>query len=503
MFVPIVRWFASRDQIHQRLDTSKMRAAFDRSLSSSSRTDVLSGLSEETRFSHAVLHHEQDHLRRQISTTYGFLQRHIVGNILSLVEPILEPLQTFSKPFAFPVVTDFLQEKTAPAGKAAWKKVYGSCSEQEKSIWTAFAHLLILDFLEHERPRGNLAKKFTSVLELPSYLVDSEASCPWPIRPESLPHTLGNRCEISARHLFEHMAMLETTSWCSIMLGGIDIAIEKFTSETENEYSALFSAWRSRHPNTDCLTTQVRENDNITDCYAAFPVEHYALVDLALMVPFTPNGLDSRRNWNWDDISPGRRYLRGVEALRRYGKYTAIDAQDRKTAFKEAQDWLCRELDWPEPTELIESWRIAFDLGVPATFKELEGDPTPSMVQKYLEMKNADEFSFAINNVDWGLVKHDRFVAWLTHEPTGLTACPLSNEESGHFAFNLLLIFRAANAVLFVGTPELAAFAPRHREHAFQLLDSALLGRPNSDSSYIAELSSVFGRNQDTPEQFP
>lgn len=500
MFVPIVKWNTSLDKVNERLQAGRIRQLIRDSPPGTERSGILRHIPDETKYYNAVVQHELDHLRRQLSTTYGFLQRWLVGELIALTPPILEVLKPAAPAIAFPVLPRFLRDRVTPAGRAAWRSEFARCAPHECAMWSAQSYLATLEALEHGHLRG-ARSRWTGTLELPCYLRAGDSDC-WPINVRSLDSPGVNRCPIGGRHLFEHMAVLETANWCSLLLGGFDQAIDCFTSETVDDYSAIFGIGSRSHPVSSLGKDHVRDDDIISHCYAAFPVEHYALIDLALMVPFTSNGWHRKRVWDWDDIAPGRRYMRLVEALHECNRYTPFNEENRNEAFQSIQAWMSNRFDWPSVTELIGDWVEALEKGVPAAFQEFPGDPAPKLALEYLRLKRDRPFDTVVNNINWGEQAQDQFLVWLTRESSGLTACPLRGKADAHLAFNILLALRGIDAVLTDGERFMRSLAPRHREHAFHILTELILTSSGSDS-FVRELSCIFRRDGERPVTFP
>jgi len=153
------------------------------------------------------------------------------------------------------------------------------------------------------------------------------------------------------------MSIIHELCWRSRLGGEIDGWGELVAGD--QRYKRILILWHSVFPDSMYFDQgEMRPTDLITDAYRMYPVEFYALLDLALWIPFTPRGFRTpRRPIRWEDVQPGHRFQRAVALWKESGRrLTPISSDERERCFDETQEWVAERMGWESPRGLAIEW---------------------------------------------------------------------------------------------------------------------------------------------------
>jgi len=351
----------TRQQIHD-LNPGQLSQALVRSSPDETRSKIHGSLPWPTKQFFAVRAHEQDHLRRMLSTTFGFLGDAIRCMWLSLSGRLIEESASRSERSLFPLLGSL-----APVANHFNDALLGIGQNAAAGSHTATLVRGLADLLEGLT--DNLSPpRFASALwglsngqpeqvRLLSSGMDlsSPVCSAYPVVDRN-----GMVQGLSARHLLELFAIGEHGNGF-LRTGSVLNDVETLLLGSQQEYALATLVWQSVFPgfqDTDVDSQPRRDDDLIFDWYRLFPFELFVAADLALWPPYFPNeDLSVEGELHWLDIDPGRRFVRILTALVDLKiPPTPIPAENRNERFLELQERICLRLGWPTPNTLAKLW---------------------------------------------------------------------------------------------------------------------------------------------------
>ncbi|MFO0847114.1 MAG: hypothetical protein U0871_00955 [Gemmataceae bacterium] len=367
-----------RDTLHQLGDLSKRvsRAAFrdEMTRAPAGVVDIIGALA-----------HERDHVRRFLSTTYGFLCDTARCRLVRAVADAVAAVGV--GPFFDPSSSG--RERAEP-GPAA-------------------------------RPGGAGGGRLAGVHRLQHFLASvTDGAVRWGASPPG-----GG---LTARHVLEMFAVLEQGNGLFRKGCAVD-PVTRLLDTMSGEYSYLTDVWMAAFgvAGMEPITQPSRAADDLLfDWYRLFPFELYVAADLALWPPYLPDrGGLGEPGGPWADVSPAYRFVKTLAYYERVGVRPApIPAARRNELFLELQAAVCRHYGWPTPAALAAAWSRALTTSLEAGrsyWGELDGPclyRTANAV-RLLALRLERPCDLVLNNVDFDRHRIDRPPVWVFTEPDG------------------------------------------------------------------------------------
>ncbi|MFO0936220.1 MAG: hypothetical protein U0798_06870 [Gemmataceae bacterium] len=475
-----------------------MANALRESQLSDSRGHTFRALPRATKQFFAVRAHEQDHLRRMLSTTFGFLGDSLRCLWLSLVARGIQESDGRG-------AKSLLASLQLPIrGEAGFEDSLTNARElSQQGSHTLSLVYGLADLLEALTDNVSPAR-FASALwalsngnhghcELLCSRIDVH-------KPVCSAHPIVNRDGIrqglSARHLLELFAVGQHANGF-LMEGGDLHDVVQLIGQSQREYVLAILAWNSvfgvfdpgdieSHPRQDA--------DSIIEWYRMFPFELFIAADLALWPPFFPNDdLSIDGVLNWTDLDPGRRFVRILAAMvNRKITPSIIPADRRNERFVELQSDICHDFGWPTPHDLAAQWleHLSHHLEIDTTPWHAMDGPSRYRIEnaiKLLSIRLKTPADVILNNVNFANHGIEGSPVWLIREESDLRSAVAMGK--GNSKLLVPLIMMEGSRHLFSRDRLLLSplYGKRFREEAVDLLgkqlaslgewSTALLGR--------------------------
>ncbi len=459
---PALYFPGSREELTERLSPQRMQEALAAAGPGATRREVFAHLDDDSRVLHAVMQHEMDHLRRQFSTPAGLLQwaghsvlttcavqllaefqrqgirpeRSLMGTVAKTCAPCpefsgtVEVIRFLSS--AAPLERAAVQVECVSHFMAGMDGDFGGKDEAlQRHLVLSEAGLLFLDAWVSDRASYQLSAAGMATEQ------NQWEEGPW----------------VGARHLLEGFAIQEEASHLA-RLGGDGTPYAKLIVE-QIEYRLLLGAWHRKFPSLEhSRSGNLRKDDLMLETWRILPVEAYAAADLALWVPFGPEGLKTQgQPLQWLDVQPGWRFSAAMAVLENMGgRHTGLDSPDREQVFEKTQADICKALDWTPPRELAAEWRNYFATGVwheRGLFLGNEHAFAPKVAAMVLEKREVSPFDVVLNNLPWATMPDLRFPLWVTDEPDGRQVNRTQDTPAAHAAYASTLQSLALQRLLF------------------------------------------------------
>lgn len=322
-----------------REDVLEVQAEFDHWLAGQPGTTTsFDGLSIEAKEFVARHAHEDDHVNRLLSTSFGYLCDAIRCRWLTGVADEYRraggPCLPMRPPDLYPVPPADELLRQAMNGRSEWVEAFaprlGNLSLMKAVTDDVTPAELILALAEVSGGRAEAMGRLLRGIDL-----------------------VGGAFPLTARHLLEFSAIRRQGNTLLQMDAGLD-DINRLIGSESGQYSAAVAAWRMAFP--DSAPTD--PDAGACGWGAAFPLELFVAVDLALWVPFLPSGrFRITPDTTWADLHPGRRFARVLGVLNGMGVrplVTADPVTDERV--RGVQREVCERLDWPTPEQLAGEW---------------------------------------------------------------------------------------------------------------------------------------------------
>src|SRR6185295_5718545 len=324
--------------------------------------------------------HEADHLRRHLATSLGFLFHHLqLWHTLALEREF--PVAIRVRPEApFPVFTrsqvrDLANFWTGDLRDDLARYGREPLAHREKLLYVSQNILARSLFHPVEERQVCAAILALSRYNLIARSALPESSCKFAEDWRGGVASAGNlsapaidEAIFTGEALFEFMAVVEEMSIEFELQRqrplGASAAYDLMIAETR--YNCVSRLWLGMFPEIGSRWDRalVATNTPRRPFHFArmYPIELFAVVDLALWIPVGPQGIQSSRGvLSWADIDPGHRFLRAMKLLR--SRYSGAsfhwlssnyDADNR--VFVDAQNQFADHFGWPRAGELAASW---------------------------------------------------------------------------------------------------------------------------------------------------
>lgn len=410
---PIFPVIGVRGKIGEVRDSLSSVVGAIRGSTGGSRREVFGRASEQARNVWAMLHHEQDHLRRQYSTSYGLMLIYLQLELRWKAAGVLPTLTSDS-----PIPLTEFGEKNWNTAIELYEE-YESMRAEEQQRVLCGSTVSAFDRLEGTWRSGGSINGSLCDLMLMIFAGEgcfgqgaSYACCPpeqW-ILSESRgwPNTLGGRTVLE---FFAVLRQIDSESQMGLarntqgLFGGRD------------QYGAVFRLFGQRTAGVFSDTVD-RNNRAAGAIYNLFPLEFYALADLALWPAFVPpiSPLVGKE-WVFNDINPFWRLVKGVTIWERLGSpMTSINVDSAEKDFESFQLQICKEAGWVSPQQIAFYWNQWF------SFAALESDDgtwnafrssTISHGREWMIRRNGNPLSMTLSDLDLGAENFNRFSVWV------------------------------------------------------------------------------------------
>lgn len=420
----VVEFDLTRQQIHE------LTAALGQGRRSEQVERTSGDLSDAAKQFLAVRAHEQDHFRRFLSTTFGFLCDTVRHQWVTFGALVVAEAARSSRDRLAPFPAQFVPGRV---GFSDALRATRQRAENGFQVGTLFrGHHDLLEALVDEVTPGEFA---SAVWGLANGSPDAAASI---VRGVNVERSLcsafpmvepsGRAFGITARHILEFFAVGEQGN---VLIGSRAprTEVERLYRADSHEYAMTVVAWRHVFPLAGWPsepTAPRAADDRDIEWYRAYPFELFVAADLALWPPFHPiEGLTLRDGLTWADVQAGRRFFKALSALRAMGiGPTPIPADRGNERFLALQNLLCQYLGWPTPQDLAREWEAALShlavsragywpwLDGPANYRLTEAIPL-------LRARLARPADFVLNNYDLGGLGLDGVPGWVYREDSG------------------------------------------------------------------------------------
>lgn len=166
---------------------------------------------------------------------------------------------------------------------------------------------------------------------------------------------------LGAQALLEFFAVGKESSYAAFAIGASAVPVEDYRKVTL--YNLVGVIWRDLYQlPMPVVSAKSWTEDALPLTGKRFPVDLYAAIDLALWVPFKPDGWV--QGMEWRDVHPGWRFLKILDLLKTIKHpMTPFSSADAMTdeQFEALQSEWATMLGWPKASELANSWLAALE----------------------------------------------------------------------------------------------------------------------------------------------
>lgn len=429
----VVEFNLSRQEIADLNAGNRLSQALEQANSRDRRADTFAKVPDEAKHFLAVRAHEQDHLRRFLSTTFGFFCDTLRNQWVTLGSQVVAESTRRGNERSIPF-------RLASALKAhSFREALASLRSRSQSgfhLEMLFrGHYDLLEALVDDATPPEFASALWALangnVDVAQSLaggiqVDRKLCAAYPMSDKS-----GQISGLTARHLLEFFAIGEHAN--GLLRTGTELGVvEELMKDSSREYATALLAWGSVFRESewpDVESQQKHPDDLIFDWYRLFPFELCVAADLALWPPFFPNeDLSLEGELTWADIHPGRRFVKVLSAMQDLGiQPSVIPAAGRNDRFLELQAKLCDRLGWPSPAFLADEWIAALSNHLKAKtalWPALDGpvDYRIANALRLLQARKERPADFVLNNRDFHGMGLDGIPGWVFREADGRTA---------------------------------------------------------------------------------
>ena len=290
----------------------------------------------------AKLEHEYDHLRRVAGTSFGHLLAALfakkVDHALLLVDWDREPR------------VDFVDRDHG------FVKNLKLASDVREAAFVMLADSPIPGSYSTEC----VASALTALCNLGAGATVQLGNKPFRDILPSVGTTRGARV-LGAQALLEFFAVGKESSYAAFAIGASAVPVEDYRKVTL--YNLVGIIWRDLYQfPMPVVSAESWTEDAQPLTGKRFPIELYAAIDLALWVPFRPDGWV--QGMEWRDVHPGWRFLKILDLLKITNHpmtpFSSADAMTNEQ-FEALQSKWAIKLGWPKASELANSWLAALE----------------------------------------------------------------------------------------------------------------------------------------------
>lgn len=336
--------------------------AISRSRADSTKKDSFASVPFAARQFMAIRAHEQDHFRRLLGTTFGFLGDSLRCLWLALAAKRIGETAEPGSHSLFPLMPS--HRPVSSTFEGSLRSVQAQAERGLHTVESIRGISSLLEALLDDVKTPDSASAFwflaNGQTELAESLLGVVDPATWMGSAPCLVDNSGKRHSLTGRHLLEFFAIGEHAN--AFLRTGSELRdIDELMSNESRHYSLAILAWHSIVGSQDLAQVggqRKRDDDLIIDWYRLFPFELYAAADLALWPPFYPDAdFSIEGKLKWADIDPGRRFVRALSYFAESGLTPGpIPVEYRNERFLEIQAGICRRFGWPSPELLAAKW---------------------------------------------------------------------------------------------------------------------------------------------------
>ncbi len=423
----VVEFDLTRRQILDLNAGNRLLAALEGADDADRRRHIFADVPDEAKQFLAVRAHEQDHLRRLLSTTFGFLCDTVRHQWVTLGAQVVAATARSNCEHLVPFRTPLVPPRMSFAGALATLRQRADDGHPLDPLFRG--NFDLLEALIDDVSPGEFASALWGLTNGDPAAVAALAAGVNVGRKLCAAHPMsdksGRALGLTARHLLELFAIGEHGN--GLLRTGTELAdVENLLKGSDHEYAMTLLAWRSVFPEAgwpEVADQARREDDLIIEWYRLFPFELYVAADLALWPPFIPTeDLLIDGELTWADVQPGRRFAKALATLQELGvEPSVIPADGRNERFLDLQARVCARLGWPTPHRLATEWAAALarHAGAKTTpWASLDG-PADYRVTNALRLLAARldrPADFVLNNLDFNGMGLDGIPGWVFRE---------------------------------------------------------------------------------------
>lgn len=429
----VVEFNLSRQEIVDLNAGNRLLLALEKAKSHDTRSHTFAGVPDTAKHFLAVRAHEQDHLRRFLSTTFGFLCDTLRNQWVTLGSQVVAESVRRGDERSIPF-------RPASASKGhSFREALASLRSRSQAglhLETLFrGHYDLLEALVDDATPPEFA---SALWALANGNVDAAHSLATGIKVERklcaaypMSDKPGRTSGLTARHILEFFAIGEHAN--GLLRTGMELnVVEELVKDGSREYATALLAWGSAFREgdwPDIESQQKHPDDLIIDWYRLFPFELCVAADLALWPPFFPNeDLSLEGELTWADIHPGHRFVKVLSAMQGLGvRPSVIPAEGRNERFLELQARICDRLGWPTPAYLTDEWIVALSNHLHANstlWSALDGPVVYRIANslRLLQARKERPTDTVLNNRDFHGMGLDGIPGWVFREANGRIA---------------------------------------------------------------------------------
>lgn len=405
--------------------------ALNQAKQSDLRSTVFQELPWDTKNFFALRAHEQDHLRRMISTTYGFFSDSLRCLWLSLMGRWIQEESERDPGFLLSRLR--LPQTSALRFDEAIQHLQSYSHNHSHTATLVSGIPYLLKGLTDPSNPSELACALWALsngrAELAQRLyVDY-------YEKHNVPHDI----RITARHLLEFFAIGEHANGF-LRTGSHVREVTELMLSAQQEYALIIRVWRGIFGAFDCGDPDLiprHEDDVIFDSYLIYPFELLIAADLALWVPYFPaDDLSINGELNWTDVDPGHRFLRIMQVMKSMSiPQSVIPTIGRNEHMRELQESVCDALNWPTPDYLAQRWLehlTACQRDLSSPWAILDGSSTYRIDNaiRLLSIRGARPADLILNNHDFTGAGVEASPIWLLQDsPTEYSVVSMSQND--------------------------------------------------------------------------
>ncbi len=475
LYIDVAR---SREQLAA-LKLEELKAALQAAASKATRGEIFSAAPAAPKHFVAEMAHEHDHLRRYVGTSFGLLTHYLHCKTLEQLPPAFDELAR-SGADGLPLLV-----RSKRAG------LRGEALSENLSVTAMLAGLqdlyLALDRsvpLEHFRLGEEVLRRELDLAGLK--LRPLRESCRRYRTDQTSPtfDFRGDSKRFTARTLLEFFAVGAQGN-ALLNLGDELHPVAELISDGSLDYSFIHVLWDRQFPleHLPLPGQQDRESDQPSvDYYRMYQFELFTLLDLALWVPFGPEGfVAGDGTLGWEDINPAFRFLRAMDVLRGWrveGTTIPGNEASRNHLFGDLQERVCAVLDWPTPQLLARSWLKALQRPErwkrPRFFLDALSRYRREATTKLLQFRLEQPADVVLNFVDFNAAGVARAPGWIfLSEENRSGCCEAESQLDVAQYLDTVLAFqlsRVARALLYGSGAgdSILRFSPAYRAEALR-----------------------------------
>lgn len=423
----VVEFNLTREQILDLNAGNRLLTAIGQADEADRRERTFADVPDDAKQFLAVRAHEQDHLRRSLSTTFGFLCDTVRNQWVTLAARVVAESARESRDRLAPLPIPFVP------GRGHFAGVLSSIRQRADDgfrLDTLFRgnHDLLEALIDDATP-GEFASALWG-------LTNGNAEAVAPLTAgidverdlcsaHPMADTAGRTSGLTARHILELFAIGEHGN--GLLRTGTELSVvENLLKESSHEYATTLLAWRSVFPDAgwpDVAAQARREDDLIIEWYRLFPFELYVAADLALWPPFFPTeALAVDGELAWADVQPGRRFVKVLAAFQALRVQPSVIPADRRDErFLDLQSRVCDHLGRPTPHHLATEWATTLSLHARAEttlWPSLDGPVNYRVANAHrlLTARLDRPADFVLNNIDFHGIGLDGVPGWVFRE---------------------------------------------------------------------------------------